>query len=144
MNDDLKLIVYVSRYLGDRDEVDQVLNDIIEVAKRDNVTFNITGLLFYHEGSFLQVIEGSTKSLEGLISILEKDERHDNIEILIDEAIDERGFSSWNMDSFNLSNSKDLDREDLRSIRNSFKNVFEVESRVIMDFYKTMLVENDD
>ena len=48
MNDDLKLIVYVSRYLGDRDEVDQVLNDIIVEWSSFSYQFEVYGLIDYY------------------------------------------------------------------------------------------------
>tara|TARA_B110000305_G_scaffold230456_1_gene282687 strand:+ start:433 stop:858 length:426 start_codon:yes stop_codon:yes gene_type:complete len=139
MESQLKVILYASVFTGDKGEIDSVLDDIVKVAKKNNESLGITGVLFYHNGMFVQVAEGSSVSIDGLLAILRNDDRHEKIEVLVDETIDERGFLDWNMDSFNLSNRGSLDFDELRSIRDAFKANLKMESDVILEMYRVML-----
>ena len=102
-------ILYISDYAGKEAELDTVLLDICTKAKRNNPNHGITGVLFYHNGNFLQLIEGEKEELESLMSIVGKDTRHSNITRLIDETIEGRGFADWDMDTFNLDDKKTID-----------------------------------
>ena len=75
----MHLIIYTSEYVGRAEYIDDVLADIVKRSKINNTEYDITGLLFYHNGRFIQVLEGDKDSLEGLMSILEKDDRHEKI-----------------------------------------------------------------
>ena len=139
----MHIIIYTSEYKGEERTIDQDLINITTAAKRHNVEYGITGLLFYHNGRFLQIIEGPQKSLESLMDILETDTRHRNIERIIDEPIRERGFRDWNMDSFNLSDTEKIDPQELRVIRDVYKRNMTMESGFIDEFYKAMLETHD-
>ena len=88
----MHLIVYTSEYIGKAEDVDAALADIVARSKINNTEYDITGLLFYHGGRFVQLLEGEQDSLEGLMSILEEDERHQNIQRIVDQPIKERAF----------------------------------------------------
>jgi hypothetical protein len=51
--------------------MDDVLVGTVTRSKVNKLELDITGLLFYHNGSFIQVLEGEKDSLEVLMSILE-------------------------------------------------------------------------
>lgn len=90
----MHLIVYTSKYTGLEEEIDSVLNNICLLSKRNNFKHDITGVLFYHNKRFLQIIEGNIDPLEKLMTILEHDARHKNIERLIDSSIPKRSFQA--------------------------------------------------
>ena len=104
---------------------------------------DITGLLFHHNGKFLQIIEGEKTSLEKLMSSIEKDSRHTNIQRIIDEKISSRGYAEWNMDSFNLSDDTNLDIAKLKRIKNAYKEMAYIDSEILIDFYKVMIKKED-
>jgi hypothetical protein len=140
----MHLIIYTSQYVGDIDEIDKVLSDITITAKINNLESGITGLLFYHNNYFVQVIEGERDTLEGLISILENDNRHKNIERVVDEEINKRKFSDWNMDSFNLSEEDKIDPEELKKILDVYRNVLKVDAKSLVGFFKVMIGSRED
>ena len=136
-------IVYVSEYTKSDESINQDLNDITKIAKETNPTLDITGLLFYHNRKFLQIIEGEKESLEKLMVSIEKDPRHRNIERLIDEKAIRRSYKDWNMDSFNLSDHESLDLDKLKIINKIYKESWLLESEILIDFYKLMLQQED-
>jgi hypothetical protein len=135
----MHLIIYTSKYVGREEDIDDVLADIVTRSKINNLEFDITGLLFYHNGRFIQVLEGDRDSLEGLMSILEKDGRHQNIQRIVDQTIKKRAFKEWNMDSLNLSEDATIDPDELIRIRDAYKKHLLVDSKLLVDLYKAML-----
>lgn len=135
----MHLIVYTSKYINTGSDINTVLSSISRVAKIYNLEFLITGLLFFHKDCFVQIIEGPKQSLEGLMEVLENDIRHEDIIRLIDEPIDQRSYSDWNMDSFNLSDSQDLNSEKLINISRVYKETLSTRTDLLTRFYKAML-----
>ncbi|MEN8710676.1 MAG: BLUF domain-containing protein [Arenicellales bacterium] len=135
----MHLIIYTSEYIGRGEDIDDVLADIVSRSKINNSQHDITGLLFYHGRRFIQVLEGSRDSLEGLMSILEQDHRHQNIERIVDQEIKKRAFQEWSMDALNLSEDATFDPDELIRIRDAYKKHLLVDSRLLVEFYKAML-----
>lgn len=135
----MHLIVYTSEFTRDSSEADAVLSDIVGTAKKRNPSMGVTGLLFYHNRRFVQVIEGEKDSLEELIAILVKDNRHKNIERLVDQAIMKRGFREWNMDSFNLDSTDTISADELTNITNAYKANIQMDSEILVTVYKALL-----
>jgi len=52
------------------------LENILSVSRRNNLRDGITGLLIYHEGSFLQVLEGPDAKIEASFERISSDPRH--------------------------------------------------------------------
>lgn len=136
----MHLIVYTSEYTGRKEDIDLVLDDIVKTSKINNLEHEITGLLFYHNQRFIQVLEGERDALEELMSIIEQDHRHKDIERILDQPIKKRGFIGWNMDSCNLSKHQDIVPEELIRIRDAYKRNLLVDSKYLVEFYKAMLV----
>lgn len=135
----MHLIVYTSEYIGRDEDINSTLDDLVRKSQINNPEFGITGLLFYHNRRFIQVLEGDRDALEGLMSILEKDNRHKNIQRILDQPIKKRGFQDWNMDSLNLSEHQHIDPDELIRIRDAYKKHLLVDSRFLVELYKAML-----
>lgn len=99
---DLYQLVYISRITSTGLSSPSTLNDISEIAVERNQTDEITGILCYGNGYFLQCVEGSEQALTNLKNRLLADYRHKDMEILDFSAIDERRFSSWSLRSITL------------------------------------------
>lgn len=74
--------------------------DILEIARISrikNELRGITGVLMFHDGLFLQVLEGPDADIEQLLARLRMDGRHRDVRILLDELISTRHFPDWAM-----------------------------------------------
>ena len=60
-------------------------------------TCGASGLLVYHGGAFLQVLEGLEAALNSLYAIIDDDPRHMNCRLLLRTEISEREFGEWSM-----------------------------------------------
>jgi hypothetical protein len=140
----MHLIVYTSHYCDPPNALERNLKNITERAKIRNPKRDITGLLFYHSERFLQILEGTQANLESLMTVIQSDPRHEQIERLFDSPISKRNFSKWNMDTFNLSADQILDVSELQSITQAYKHNLLIDSKVVTDFYRAMLKHKDN
>ena len=83
---------------------DEELLDILKVSRENNSGKDITGLLLYKGGNFMQVLEGPDESVEALYKKIEADPRHKDLTILSREQISTRQFPAWQMAFQNLDN----------------------------------------
>ena len=89
-------LIYIS---STNDELpDFELESILESSVRHNYSHDITGLLIYSNGSFLQVIEGSEKAVEETYERIYRDSRHHNITLISRHPIHERVFPTCKME----------------------------------------------
>jgi hypothetical protein len=80
-----------------RELSDSELEELLEQARSRNAKQNVTGMLIYAEGTFMQVLEGSRSDVHDIYSSILRDPRNkDNIE-LTEMVISERNFSDWSM-----------------------------------------------
>ena len=95
-------------YVSDLVNADEThLAPIVESAVRHNQEDNISGMLLYSEGNFLQVLEGTPEQVEQTYQRVCRDPRHTNIFILTQEDVDERHFADWSM-GFRKLSEKDI------------------------------------
>jgi hypothetical protein len=94
--------VYISRITSAGLASPSTLNDISEIAIERNLIDNITGILCYGNGNFLQCVEGSEQALTNLKNRLLLDDRHKELKILDFSEIAKRRFASWSLRSITL------------------------------------------
>jgi len=75
----------------------QELSEILNKSRNNNAEHNITGILLYSEGIFLQALEGAESAVNEVYSKIEQDKRHKNLIILITGEADDRMFPEWSM-----------------------------------------------
>lgn len=87
----------------------QELLEILQTSHRNNARDDISGLLLYKEGTFMQVLEGPEEAVLALYAKIERDMRHKNAQILVNVPIHERMFADWSMAFENMDgmNAKD-------------------------------------
>lgn len=73
------------------------LSTLLATARKKNSAAGITGMLLYHAGSFLQVLEGSEEAITELFKVIEKDPRHTNVRVLLRDGIETPEFDEWSM-----------------------------------------------
>jgi hypothetical protein len=91
----LDAIVYVSsatRRLSEQD-----LQQLLECSRARNLREDITGLLLFCDGSFMQYIEGPREPLAQVYASICRDTRHHSLIELVNEPVGAREFAGWSM-----------------------------------------------
>jgi hypothetical protein len=139
----MHVIVYTSELATPEVDIKKLLLAIVEQAKANNPRLGITGLLFYHNLRFLQIIEGEKEALHQLMAVIQKDPRHKNVVRIIDDDIYKKSFEQWNMDYLNLSDNDTIDIEELEVIRDVYKKTMTADTGMLAYFYKAMLESHE-
>lgn len=89
-------LIYRSKanfFLSDND-----LITLLRQARENNAEKNITGLLLYGHGNFIQLLEGNEEYVRDLFyTRISKDKRHRNVVVLHQAHAPERQFKNWSM-----------------------------------------------
>jgi hypothetical protein len=94
-NDPLIQIIYTSTAVAlfSKDQ----LKTLLTTARRNNHALQVSGMLVYDDGFFMQVLEGPERVVDGLYASIEKNPRHDNIRLLLRHRIKEKEYEEWSM-----------------------------------------------
>ena len=92
---DLKHFMYASNSVRDFSEAD--LWEMLCLFRHNNEEHDLTGMLLYGNGKFVQLVEGPDASVDSLIEQIRKDGRHADIQTLSEGPILERLFPDWSM-----------------------------------------------
>lgn len=88
-------IIYVSTATREMDG--GTLRAILKTSREYNAIHGITGLLFYKEGRFMQLLEGDEADVRKLYRSIVRDERHHKVTTLLEGVESERFFPGWAM-----------------------------------------------
>lgn len=94
----LHRLIYVSRtsnVVGE--DAEAAIHQIVAASMSNNRTMDVTGLLLAHQGWFLQVLEGPSAEISGLMGRISRDRRHREVRTVSSDMVDTRLFSDWNM-----------------------------------------------
>ena len=83
---------------------DDELLDILKVSRENNISSEVTGLLLYKGGNFMQVLEGPDEMVTALYEKIKTDPRHKDVSVISREQIQARQFHAWEMAFQNLDN----------------------------------------
>ena len=73
------------------------LAELLKRARANNERLGVSGALLYHEGSFLQVLEGDERAVKALFSVIQQDARHWRVLVLREGPVAARSFEAWSM-----------------------------------------------
>lgn len=76
---------------------DDMLRELLNVARERNTAVNVTGALYYTERSFFQVLEGPREAVLEIFERIGRDKRHDNVALLRRREVTTRSFEHWAM-----------------------------------------------
>lgn len=79
------------------------VHSILEQSRKNNPALGITGLLCVSEDLFIQVIEGGRDEVCDLFNAIVRDQRHQQVRLLIYEEIEVRQFGNWTMAQVNIT-----------------------------------------
>ncbi|MFM8912469.1 MAG: BLUF domain-containing protein [Flammeovirgaceae bacterium] len=108
-------LIYTSYAIDPFDETRLI--ELLKVARENNRLLNITGMLLYVNGKFMQVLEGNRQTVKDLYTHITNDPRHKRVTTLLEGDSATRMFDRWSMgfkklsdDDFkNLSGFEDAD-----------------------------------
>lgn len=98
----MERLLYVSKEVQHFDLMD--LTILLRQAQAANAALDITGVLLYHEGMFIQMLEGPADAIELTMARIALDRRHNAITYLASGSTEgERVFPHWRMGFFHMS-----------------------------------------
>ncbi len=101
----LHQLIYVSKATQEMSQSELV--EILNIAKKNNASIDVTGSLFYNGGWFLQVLEGELNTLKKLYAKISLDKRHSSAKEIYCEPAERRTFGQWTMSMTNLEENTD-------------------------------------
>jgi hypothetical protein len=99
----MKYLVYLST--ATKFMPDENLVELLVASRERNKIHDITGVLLYSGGTFIQVLEGAPGDVDLIFKSIERDHRHGNIIKLFDEPLAKRNFPEWSM-GFTVASSE--------------------------------------
>lgn len=84
--------------------VDDLAHLLVQ-SRAANAQADITGILLYKDGAFLQVLEGDADRLRQMFDRILADDRHTDVKKIVEEPIVQRDFPDWSMGFENLTES---------------------------------------
>lgn len=91
----LRRLAYIS--IASHPMGDPELRALLKSCRHANSRLRISGYLHYHQGEFIQVLEGPETSVGECFERIKHDTRHHNIRVLFDERTHRRTFANWSM-----------------------------------------------
>ncbi len=97
-------LIYVSiaakRYNGTE------LKGFLQEWRTNNERMDLTGMLLYKDGKFMQVLEGEEEAVKKLSSKIDRDPRHTQVNLLLEGPATYREFPDWSMGFTDLDSSE--------------------------------------
>ena len=78
------------------------MEELLTQSRRNTARDEVTGLLIFRDGTFMQLLEGTREVIETRFRKIKADERHYAVVTLFEGPITERYFPTWSMDYRNL------------------------------------------
>ena len=97
----LTRLLYVSKPVGPI--TTHVTASLLENSRVSNKKLEITGVLCQGTGIYMQVLEGERSAINALYSRIIADTRHQQVELLSFEEVDQRRYGQWSMALVQLS-----------------------------------------
>jgi hypothetical protein len=69
----------------------------LKQARLSNAKHELTGMLLYNGGAFVQILEGQPALVEAMFGAIVRDKRHSQITLITKQAIAERAYEGWTM-----------------------------------------------
>jgi len=76
---------------------------LLEQARSRNAKLNITGLLLYHNATYLQLLEGEKEDVYAIFKSIQQDPRNTGVIKLLEQEIDDRSCPDWDMGFIKVS-----------------------------------------
>ena len=91
----LTSLIYISSATHEMDDAE--LDQLLAEARAENLALNISGMLLYSGGTFMQVLEGEEDVVLRLYAQIINDPRHKNVTLIERLETEIRCFPDWSM-----------------------------------------------
>ena len=120
-----------TKFLSEED-----ISSLLQKARRYNLEHDITGILLYIDGDFLQILEGNKNDIYNLFMKIQTDPKHKGIIVVHEGKKAIRQFKDWTMGFHSLSYKtlnkliglEDISKQNLQNIEDKkavlFLNTF--------------------
>ncbi|NAS29749.1 hypothetical protein GTQ40_02090 [Flavobacteriaceae bacterium R38] len=88
-------LCYISSERRELKEEDLV--ELLSGCRKYNIENNITGLMLYFEGHFVEFMEGDKEAVHARFKNISSDKRHKSVFKITESSIEKRKFSNWTM-----------------------------------------------
>ncbi|MBO0953133.1 BLUF domain-containing protein [Fibrella forsythiae] len=126
-------IVYFSRAA---EPFEAQLSTLLEQSRIRNAQLGITGIMLYVRGSIIQVLEGDQQQVEAMYQRIQVDERHQQVECILNRPITQRLFTDWRMGYQTIDRSQLADIEAVVSLEPTESSGIPLVLRVIQTFFE--------
>jgi hypothetical protein len=110
-------LTYVSSAVHELSQA--VLDSILRSASDHNKSDDITGMLLYSGGNFMQVLEGEEAVVASTYARIERDTRHRDLYLMERSPVTTREFARWSMGFRRVSSSELAAHEAYTPLSNS-------------------------
>jgi hypothetical protein len=97
------------------------LERLVTLSQQRNAADDLTGLLLYGRGHFVQLLEGRRQALLLTFDRISRDTRHADVQVLLDGRIEQRAFAGWSMGLINVDHAGEVDRSRFDRIIRAFQ-----------------------
>ena len=111
-------LAYESIAKGGLSAVD--IDEILETSRAKNSECGITGCLVYYNRRFIQFLEGNQQTVQELYQKIKKDDRHRQVRIIAENAVEKRTFPEWGMAYFPIDQNN-FSHSELEQFRRNLK-----------------------
>lgn len=139
----MHMISYVSDTLVSPPVIKNEMVDIVSSAHKRNKKMDITGVLFFENNHFFQIIEGKEDNLRDIYQRIERDHRHCRISKLLDQPVSARTFEEWSLETFYVDNPSLISPKTLQLLRELYVQSFGVSATGLLEFVTKMIDEMD-
>ena len=80
-----------------------MLRDLLVTTRAKNEAADVTGMLLYAGGHFIQTLEGAEETVDAIFARVQTDPRHRDVYVALHEEIEARSFPDWSMGFESLS-----------------------------------------
>ncbi len=88
-------LIYLS--IATAEMLEAQLLELLETSRQNNTRDEITGMLLYKDGRFMQLLEGPESKVCATYGRIVRDLRHRDVTILLEGPIEDRDFADWSM-----------------------------------------------
>lgn len=101
-------MVYYLCYISSQKSIlrEKDLIELLSESRKKYKENNITGLLLYFEGHFVEFLEGDKDTVQSIFKKTTSDKRHKSVFKITESITDQRKFTNWSMSFPSLNKSK--------------------------------------
>ena len=83
---------------------------LLDKSRANNDRLDITGMLLYKGGNFMQILEGDKQSVLNLYDVIKADSRHKNVSLIKTGKLGARNFENWSMGFTDMDKAESFPR----------------------------------